>query len=338
MADHERDGTTVRDPDGDPDRDFPEAPRADYSPEGVDRPVKTTTFATLKRTLKEFSEDNMTDWAAALTYYGLLSLFPALIALVSIIGLVGNPATTIKTVTEIVHKISPNASTKPFEAVARQKSASGILFVVGIATALWSASGYVGAFMRASNVVWETPEGRSFIKLRPLQILVTLIMILLLAAVLLSIVLTGPIVQAVAGPLGIGSTAVDIWGIAKWPVLLAVVMVMFGVLYHFSPNVKMPSFKWVTPGAVLAVVVWIIASALFAIYVANFGSYNKTYGTLGGLVALLVWMWITNCVLLLGMELNAERERNIEIHEGIPRAERELQLEPRDPPKPKQTT
>jgi len=318
------------------DREFPDAPRADYGPTGV--PRDTGAFATLKRTFKEFSEDNMTDQAAALTYYGLLALFPALIALVSLIGLVGNPTSTIKTVTDIVHKISPDASTAPFEAVAKQKSASGILFIVGLATALWSASGYVGAFMRASNIVWETPEGRKFIKLRPLQVLVTLIMILLLAGVLLAVVLTGPVVEAVAGPLGIGGTAVDIWNIAKWPVLLVVVMLMFSVLYHFSPNVKMPSFKWISLGAVVAVILWIVASALFALYVANFGSYNKTYGTLGGIVALLVWMWITNCVLLLGMELNSERERNVEMEEGVARAEREIQLEPRDPPKEKQTT
>jgi membrane protein len=317
-------------------REFPRSPRADYAPAGVG--AGTGRLATLKRAAKEFSEDNMTDSAAALTYYGLLSLFPALIALVSIIGLVGNPQSTISTVTQIVHKISPSASTAPFDAVIKQKSASGIFFIAGLAVALWSASSYVGAFMRASNIVWETPEGRKFYRLRPLQILVTLIMILLLAAVLLAIVLTGPVVSAIAGPLGIGSTAVTIWNIAKWPVLLAVVMVMFGVLYHFSPNVKMPSFKWVTPGAVVAVVVWIIASAAFAFYVANFGSYNKTYGTLGGVVALLVWMWITNCVLLFGMEINAERERSAELEAGVPRAEKEIQLEPRATPKAQGTT
>jgi len=318
------------------DRDFPGAPRADYSPDGVD--TSTGTFATIKRTFKEFSEDNMTDWAASLTYYGLLALFPALIALMSLIGLVGDPQATIKTITEIVHKISPSASTEPFESVAKAKSASGIAFIIGLVLALNAASGYVGAFMRASNVVWETPEGRGFFKLKPLQILVTLMMILLLALVLLSVVLTGPIVEAVAGPLGIGSTAVSIWNIAKWPVLLVVVMLMFGVLYHFSPNVKMPSFKWVSAGAVLAVILWIIASALFAFYVANFGSYNKTYGTLGGFVALLVWVWITNCVLLLGMQFNKERERNVELEAGVPRADREIQLEPRDEPKLKETT
>jgi membrane protein len=318
------------------DREFPRSPRADYSPTGVS--TGTGLMATTKRAFKEFSEDNMTDWAASLTYYGLLSLFPALIALVSIIGLFGDPVKTTKTITDIVHNISPSAPTGAFESVAKAKSASGILFVVGLVLALNSASGYVGAFMRASNVVWETPEGRKFFKLKPLQIGVTLLMVLLLALVLLAIVLTGPIVDAVAGPLGIGSTATTVWNIAKWPVLLIVVVGMFSVLFHFSPNVKMPAFKWVSPGAIVAVVVWIIVSALFAIYVANFGSYNKTYGTLGGLVALLVWMWITNCVLLLGMEINAERERSEELKAGVPRADKEIQLEPRDTPKPKEST
>jgi membrane protein len=319
------------------EREFPHAPRADYSPTGVgDR--RTGWFPTVKRAFKEFSEDNMTDWAAALTYYGLLALFPALIALMSLIGLVGNPTETTKTITDIVKNISSSAPTEPFESVAKAKSASGIMFVVGLLLALNSASGYVGAFMRASNIVWETPEGRKFFKLRPLQILVTLIMIVMLALVLLAIVLTGPVVDAVAGPLGIGSTATDVWNIAKWPVLLVVVMGMFSVLYHFAPNVKMPKFSFVTPGAVLAVVLWIIASAAFAFYVANFGSYNKTYGTLGGVVALLVWVWITNCVLLLGMEVNAERERSAELEAGVPRSDREIQLEPRDEPKPKEST
>ncbi len=319
------------------ERSFPGAPRADYSPTGVD--TGTGLVALTKRSFKEFSEDNMTDWAAALTYYGLLALFPALIALVSLIGLVGDPVKTTKTITDIVTNITgSDSAAKPFESVAKAKSASGIAFIIGLVLALNSASGYIGAFMRASNVVWETPEGRGFFKLKPLQILVTLIMVLLLAAVLLSVVLTGPVVDAVAGPLGVGGTAVDIWNIAKWPVLLVVVMLMFSVLYHFSPNVKMPAFKFVSVGAVIAVVLWIIASALFAFYVANFGSYNKTYGTLGGFIALLVWVWITNVVLLLGMEINAERERSEELKAGVPRADEEIQLEPRDTPKPKQST
>ncbi len=314
--------------------------RADYRPVGADK--RTSWFATLKRTVLEFSEDGMTDWAAALTYYGLLSLFPALIALVSILGLFGDPQSTTKTITDVVTQLGPSSAADtfsgPIESITSKRSSAGILFVVGLAVALWAASGYVGAFMRASNVIYETPEGRPFWKLRPLQLLVTLAMVVMLALVALALVLTGPVVDAVAGPLGVGDTAVSIWNVAKWPVLLLVVILMFAVLFHASPNVKLPGFKWVTPGAVVAVVVWLIASAAFAFYVANFGSYDKTYGTLGGLVALLVWLWITNLALLFGMELNAERERSRELEAGVPGAERELQMDARDEPKRQQTT
>jgi membrane protein len=321
-------------------RDRSNGARADYRPHGT--AAKPSLVATLKRTLTEFSEDNMTVWAAALTYFGLLSLFPALIALVSILGLFGNPQSTTSTITQMVSQLGPKSAAQtfagPIKSITSHRSAAGILFFVGLGAALWSASGYVGAFMKAANVIYETPEGRPFWKLRPLQILVTLVMIVLLAAVLIALVLTGPVVSAVANPLGIGSTAQTIWQIAKWPVLLAVVILMFAVLFHAAPNVKLPGFRWVTPGAIFAVVLWILASAAFAFYVGNFGSYDKTYGTLGGVVALLVWMWITNSVLLLGMELNAERERSRELSAGAPRAERELQAEPRGEPKAKRTT
>jgi membrane protein len=314
--------------------------RADYRPVGGDD--RSSLFATIKRTFTEFSEDNMSDWAAALTYYGLLSLFPALIALVSIVGLVGDPATTTKTITDMVTKLGPSSAADtfagPIKSITSHRGTAGILLVVGLGTALRSASGYVGAFMRAANIIYETPEGRPFWKLRPLQILVTLAMIILLALVALALVLTGPVVTAVAGPLGIGSTAVTIWDIAKWPVLLAVVVTMFAVLFYSAPNVKLVGFKWVTPGALLAIVVWLVASAAFAFYVANFGSYDKTYGTLGGLVCLLVWLWITNVALLLGMELNSERERSRELEAGVPGAHRELQLDARSSPKPQKTT
>ena len=314
--------------------------RADYAPTGTD--ASPGRFAILKRTVKEFQEDNLSDWAAALTYYGLLSLFPALIALVSIIGLFGDPEKTTQTITDMVTQLGPKSAADtfagPVESITANRGAAGILFFVGLGLSLWSASGYVGAFMRAANIVYETPEGRPFWKLRPLQLLVTLVMILLLAAVLLGLVLTGPVVSAVAGPLGIGSTAQTVFNIAKWPIMLIAVILMFAVLFHAAPNVKLPGFKWVTPGAILALVVWIVASVAFAFYVANFGSYDKTYGALGGVVILLMWMWLTNVALLLGMELNAERERSRELAAGMPRADREIQLEPRDAPKEQQTT
>jgi membrane protein len=314
--------------------------RADYRPAGTDD--RSSLFATLKRTVTEFSEDNMTDWAAALTYYGLLSLFPALIALVSIVGLVGDPATTTRTITEMVTKLGPSSAADtlagPIKSITSHRGTAGVLFIVGLAAALWSASGYVGAFMRAANVIYETPEGRPFWRLRPLQILVTLVMLVLLVLVALALVLTGPVVTAIADPLGIGSTAVSIWNIAKWPVLLAVVVTMFAVLFYSAPNVKLAGFKWVTPGAVLAIAVWLVASAAFAFYVANFGSYDKTYGALGGMVCVLVWLWITNVALLLGMELNSERERSRELASGVPGADRELQLDARSAPKRRKTT
>jgi membrane protein len=321
-------------------REQVEPVRRDYAPEGTD--ARTGLWPTLKRTATEFREDNMSDWAAALTYYGLLSLFPALIVLVSLLGLFGDPQTTTRQLTDIVTEIGPSSAAEtfsgPIESITSNQSAAGILLVVGLAIALWSASGYVGAFMRASNIAWETPEGRSFFKLRPLQIAVTLAMVIMLALVALALLLTGPIVEAVGDSIGVGDTAVQIWEIAKWPVLLGVVILMFSVLYYAAPNVKLPGFRWITPGSAFAVIVWLVASALFALYVANFGSYDKTYGALGGVVALLVWMWITNLALLFGVELNAERERSRELWAEVPRAEREIQLEPRDEPKDKKTT
>jgi membrane protein len=314
--------------------------RRDYRPEGAK--ASSSLFATGKRTATEFSEDNLSDWAAALTYYGLLSLFPALIALVSIVGLFADPQTTAQKITQIVTQIGPSSGAQtfsgPIKSITSNQSAAGILFVVGLIGALWSASGYVGAFMRASNVIYETPEGRPIWKLRPLQMLVTLGIVILVAILALALVLTGPIVDAVAGPLGISSTATTIWDIAKWPVMLAIVITIIAVLYYSTPNVKLRGFKWVTPGSIVAVVIWLIASAAFAFYVANFGSYDKTYGTLGGVVVMLMWLWITNLALLFGHELNAERERSIEISEGQMRAEREIQLEPRSEPKAQRTT
>ena len=314
--------------------------RRDFRPTGEE--AKTGFFATLKRAAKEFSEDNLSDWAAALTYYGLLSVFPALIALVSLVGIFGDPQSTTRTITDIVTKIGPESAAQtyagPIESITSHRSAAGIALVAGLLIALLSASGYVGAFMRASNVIYETPEGRPIWKLRPLQILVTLAMVILIAIVALGLVLTGPIVDAVAEPIGLSSTATTIWDIAKWPVLAALFVTMISLLYYASPNVKLRGFKWVTPGSVVALVVWILASAAFGFYVANFGSYDKTYGTLAGVIVVLIWFWITNLAILFGHELNAERERSAEIGEGKPRAERELQLEPRDDPKKPQTT
>src|SRR5918995_349900 len=303
--------------------------------------ARTTTFATLKRTVTEFSEDGLTDWGAALTYYGMLSLFPALIVLVALVGLFADPRETTDKISEIVTGIGPSSAADtfsgPIESITANRGTAGIALIAGLVAALWSASSYVGTFIRASNLIYETPEGRPFWKLRPLQLAITLVMIVLLAVIALALVLTGPIVEAVAEPVGISDTAISAWQIAKWPVLAAMFIFMVAVLYYASTNVRLRGFTWVTPGSVVALVAWVLASAAFALYVANFGSYDKTYGTLAGVVVLLIWMWITNLAILFGHELNAERERSAELEAGVPAAERELQLEPRDEPKPKRT-
>ncbi len=313
--------------------------RADYAPTGTD--TRSSTAATLKRTFKEFSEDDATDWAASLTYYALLALFPALAALISLVGLIADPQTTTENLLQIVGTFAPSARdtlSGPIQQLTANRSGAGIALVVGLLGALWSASGYVGAFTRASNVIYETPEGRPIWKLRPLQMLITLIVVLLTAVLALSLVLTGPIVDAVAGPLGISGALVAAWNYGKWPVMAVLVLCMIGVLYYATPNVRLRGLKFVLPGAALAIVVWLVASIAFAVYVANFGSYDKTYGTLGGVVGFLVWVWITNIALLLGAEFNAERERSLELREGVEGAEKEIQLEPRSEPKDKATT
>ena len=311
----------------------------EMKPEGVERDA--SLLATLKRSGTEFMEDGMTDWAAALTYYGLLSLFPMLIALVSVIGLFADPETTTEKLTEIVSNLGPETAADtfkgPVEGLTSNRGASGFTFVIGLGLAIWAASGYIGAFGRASNVIFETREGRPFWKLKPVQLGITLAMILILAILAIGLVMTGPVVRAVAEPLGIGSTAVDVWGYAKWPVMIALVLLLFAVLFHFSPNVSTGRIRLFTAGAGVALLVWILASAGFAFYVGNFGSYNETYGTLGGFVVLLVWFWISNIAVLFGLELNSEIERTRQIGQGVAGAEKQLQFTPRSEPKPKQT-
>ena len=289
----------------------------------------------LKRTFKEFKEDNLTDWAAALTYYGVLSIFPLLLVLVSLLGLVGQSAT--QPLVDNVGQVAPGPAkeifTNAIENLQKSRGAAGILFIVGLAGALWSASGYIAAFMRASNAVWDVEEGRPFWKTIPLRLAITLVTVILLAVIALAVVLTGPLAEEVGNVVGLGSTAVTVWDIAKWPVLIVLVSFVFAFLYWASPNVRHPKFQWVSPGGLLAVLLWIVASAAFAFYVANFGSYNKTYGALGGVIIFLVWLWISNIAVLLGAEFNAEIERGRQIEAGHP-PEREPFLSPRDPASP----
>jgi membrane protein len=319
-----------------PETDEISGTRADYAPEGAD--PKPTTGGTLKRTLKEFSEDNLTDWAAALTYYGVLALFPALLALLSIIGLMTEPEELTAALTAVVPSDAAETLEPVIDQIAGNAGAAGFGLIAGVAAAVWSASGYVGAFTRAANVVYETPEGRKIWKLKPLQLLITLIGILFAAVIVAMLVLSGPVVDAVGQAIGLGDTVLTVWSWAKWPVMLVVLALMIAVLYYSTPNVRLRGFKWVSPGAGVAILVAIVASAAFAFYVANFSSYNATYGALAGVVIFLIWFWLINLSLLFGIELDAEIERTRELKEGVPRAEKEIQLDAREEPKPQQTT
>jgi membrane protein len=285
----------------------------------------------LSRTMREFKEDNLTVWAAALTYYGILAIFPAIIALVSILGLIGPSATQplLDNVAQVAPGPAKDILTSAIENLQKSRGSAGIMFFVGIALALWSASGYVAAFMQAANAIYDIEVGRPVWKTIPVRVGVTLVLVLLLAITAVAVVLTGSLATQAGNVIGLGSAAVTAWDIAKWPVLLLIVSVMFAILYYASPNVKQPGFRWVSPGGVVAVLVWIVASALFAFYVANFGSYNKTYGALAGPVIFLVWLWISNIAVLLGAEINAELERGRRIEAGHP-ADVEPFVEPRD--------
>jgi membrane protein len=284
-----------------------------------------------KRTVSEFREDNLTDLAAALTYYGVLAIFPAIIALVSILGLVGHSAT--QPLIDNLGKVAPGPAkqifTSAIQNLQKSQGAAGVVFIAGIAGALWSASGYVAAFMRASNTIYDIEEGRPIWKTVPVRLGVTIVTVALLAISAVAVVLTGGLAKQVGSLIGVGGSAVTVWDIAKWPVLLVVVSFMFSILYWAAPNVRHPGFRWLSPGGVFAVAIWVIASGAFALYVASFSSYNKTYGALAGVVVLLVWLWISNIAILLGAEFNAELERGRLIEAGHP-ADEEPFVEPRD--------
>jgi membrane protein len=308
--------------------DRPAAERAPAGPTGLTR---HSWGGVVKRTVREFREDNLTDLAAALTYYGVLAIFPALIALVSILGLIGNSAT--EPLLENLNALAPGPArtifTNAIENLQSARGSAGIAFVVGLVLAIWSASAYVAAFMRASNAIYDIEEGRPIWKTLPVRVGVTIVMLVLLAVSAVAVIVTGGLAKQVGDLIGVGSTAVTVWDIAKWPVLLLIVSFMFALLYWAAPNVKQPGFRWITPGGLFAVIAWVIVSGLFALYVAEFASYNKTYGALGSVIVFLVWLWLSNVAVLLGAELNAEMERGRRLQAGEP-AEDEPFAEPRD--------
>ncbi|MET0965798.1 MAG: YihY/virulence factor BrkB family protein [Nakamurella sp.] len=304
------------------------------SPEKPDAPTQLTKPSwkfILRKTIREFSDDQCTDLAAALTYYAVLALFPALLALVSLLGLVGQQGKT----EELINVLSDMGAGSVAETIRAplqqltQTSAAGIGLIIGIAGALWSASGYVGAFGRAMNRVYEIKEGRPFWKLRPLMIVITLATVILAGLVAIGLVVSGPLARAIGDAIGLGETAVTVWNIVKWPVLLLLAALVVAILYYATPNVKQPKFRWISVGAGIAIVTWVVASALFGLYVSQFSNYNKTYGSLAGVIIFLLWLWITNLALLFGAEVDAEMERGRQLQAGIA-AEEDIQLPPRD--------
>lgn len=307
-------------------------PEDSGKPDNPTELTKRTWIYTFKKTLREFSTDGCTDLAAALTYFAVQALFPGLLAIVSLLGLFGQAKNTTKQVLDLIGQFASadvvNAIRGPVESLA-SSNAAGVTFVVGVLGAIWSASGYVGAFGRALNRVYDRTEGRPIWKLRPTNLLVTVIAVILIVLAGLILVLSGDIARTIGDFVGLGDATVDIWLVVKWPVLAIIVVLVVAVLYYFSPNVKQPKFRWMSMGAFLAIFIWLIASVGFAFYVANFSHYNKTYGALGGVIAFLLWLWITNNALLFGAEFDAETERGRELQSGIV-AEEEIQLPPRD--------
>jgi membrane protein len=307
----------------------PEDPRKPESPTELTRPA---IIYVLRRTAREFVRDQCTDMAAALTYFAVLSLFPALVVMVSLLGVFGQGKRTTDAVLQMVGELGPPSVVDTLRGPVQQlvnSPSAGLALVAGVVGALWSASGYIGAFGRAMNRIYEIEEGRPIWKLRPLQLLLTLVGLLMAAAVAFILAVSGPLARATGDAMGLGHVALTVWNIARWPVVLILVMLAVAILYYTTPNVRQPKFRWISIGAAVAIVVWIIASVLFAVYVGNFGSYNKTYGTLAGVIVFLLWLWITNLALLFGAELDAELERGRQLQAGMP-AERELQLPPRD--------
>ncbi|MFG2729885.1 YihY/virulence factor BrkB family protein [Streptomyces canus] len=287
--------------------------------------------AVLKGTMKEFKKDELTDRAAALTYYGILALFPALLALISLLGIVGQSAT--QQVLDNIQKLAPGAARDVLSNAVKQMQGNAgigsIMAIVGLVLAVWSASGYVAAFIRSANAVYDIPEGRPVWKVLPVRVGVTVVLMVLAVISAVIVVFTGGLARQVGTALGVGDTFLTVWSIAKWPVLVLLVTVMIAILYWATPNARVRGFRWITPGSFLALLIWMIASAGFALYVANFASYNKTYGTFAGVIIFLVWLWITNLAILLGLEFDAELHRRRAVAGGHP-AEQEPYVQPRD--------
>ncbi|MGO4598894.1 YihY/virulence factor BrkB family protein [Terrabacter sp. 2RAF25] len=305
--------------------------RTEQTPESPADLSKPSLVAVVKRARREFKRDNLTDLAASLTYYGLLSIAPALVVLVAALGLLGRDATA--QVVDQVSAVAPGSSADFVRTLITQaqanRTSAGLGAVIGLLVALWSASGYVSAFMRASNVIYDSPEGRPIWKTIPIRVGVTVFAVVVMVLSAVIVVVSGPVARQIGQLVGAGDTGLMLWNVLKWPVLLLLVSVLFAVLFWASPNARQGGVKWISPGGIIAVLIWLVVSGLFAVYVAYFSSYNKTYGSLAGVVVFLVWLWLTNIAILLGAEVNAELDRGRAIAAGVPE-DLEPFAEPRD--------
>lgn len=307
-------------------------PEASTKPDSPDDLHRRSWKYVAQKTMREFSSDQCTDIAAALTYYAVLSIFPGLIAVFSLLGVLGQGQAAGDAVIGIVEQVAPGDAAETVRGPIEQfagSPAAGFALISGIVLAVWSASGYVGAFSRAMNRIYEIEEGRPFWKLKPTQLLVTIIAIVLFVLTAVILVISGPVTKAVGDALGLGSVPQTIWSIAKWPLLAFIVVLVVAILYYATPNARQPKFRWISLGALLAIIVLMLATAGFAFYVANFSNYDRTYGPLAGIVIFLLWLWIANLALLVGAEFDAELERGRQLQAGIA-AEEEIRLPARD--------
>lgn len=266
---------------------------------------------TLRTTVANFLRHSGTDLAAGLTYYSVLAIFPALLALVAMLSVVGEAGSSVNVILDVLRPLVSASTLADIEPTIRdlaQVNGAGWALAAGAVVALYSSSAYVAAFGRAMNRVHDVTETRPWWRLRPLMLAITVAVVLLMAASLVIVVATGPLASSLGDQLGLADSAVRAWSIAKWPVLAVMVVIVVTLLFHATPNVKF-GFRLLTWGAFLTLLVWISASVGFAFYLANFASYNKTYGSVAGVVVGLLWLWLTNLSLVFGAEFDAVRQQ-----------------------------
>jgi membrane protein len=296
------------------------ARQADPASSNAGSTDQTGWWQIVRRAVRQIKPDAVPDRAATLTYFGVLAIFPAVLVLVSLLGLVGPDSA--QRFLDNVRSVAPGGVTDFLSSIIDQvqgnAGAAGAAAIVGILVALWSASGYIAAFMRAANAIFGVPEGRPFWKTIPVRVLTTVLVVVLLIVCVVIVVVTGPIADKVGTLIGVGDTLQWVWAIAKWPVLVIIVALLFSLLFGATPNVRYGRFRVLTVGGVVAVLTWLIASGLFGVYVSFSGSYNKTYGPLATVIVFLVWLWISNIAILLGLEVDSERMRDRAIRAGAP--------------------